>query len=152
MPTKKCRTCNIEKDSTEYYKDSNRCRSCDREYLRNWEKKNPEKTRKYWQESYTRNSESIQKGCRNWELNHSNRVTTLQHRRRALLKAAFIEDVSLDELYKRDCGICGICGNLCNKLEASIDHIIPLSKGGEHSYKNTQLAHRRCNSQKRDRI
>ncbi|MCK4518139.1 HNH endonuclease [Candidatus Babeliales bacterium] len=31
-------------------------------------------------------------------------------------------------------------------LAVTIDHVIPLSCGGEHSYRNTQLACFRCNS------
>jgi 5-methylcytosine-specific restriction endonuclease McrA len=36
-------------------------------------------------------------------------------------------------------------------MSATIDHIKPLSKGGEHSYANTALAHYGCNARKRDR-
>lgn len=39
------------------------------------------------------------------------------------------------------------CGKTC-----SIDHIQPLSKGGRHSYINTQLAHLHCNLVKKDRV
>lgn len=35
---------------------------------------------------------------------------------------------------------------------ATIDHIIPLSKGGTHTYNNVQLAHYICNSKKSDKI
>lgn len=77
----------------------------------------------------------------------------------------FIEDVSLPELYKRDGGICHICGLPCRyddytvvddvfiagNYYPSIDHVKPLAKGGEHSYKNVKLAHRICNTIKRDK-
>ncbi len=36
-------------------------------------------------------------------------------------------------------------------MAGTIDHIIPLSQGGEHSYKNTQLACFECNCKKGDR-
>ena len=35
-----------------------------------------------------------------------------------------------------------------SKEAPSIDHIVPLSKGGEHSYANCALAHTGCNSAK----
>lgn len=66
---------------------------------------------------------------------------------------------SLKKLYDRDNGICKICNGICNwndKKEVngttivgntypSIDHIIPLSKGGTDDWENLQLAHFKCN-------
>jgi len=34
----------------------------------------------------------------------------------------------------------------------SLDHVIPLSKGGEHSMSNARLAHTYCNSIKSDQV
>lgn len=72
------------------------------------------------------------------------------------------KDISLERLYKRDKGICHICGGKCDwsdhtykgryfivgKHYPSIDHVIPLAKGGEHSWGNVKLAHFSCNSAK----
>lgn len=70
-------------------------------------------------------------------------------------------DIDLIELFKRDKGICQICGGLCDYSDCytndngtfiagntypSKDHIIPLSYGGKHSWDNVRLAHRGCNS------
>ena len=52
--------------------------------------------------------------------------------------------------------LCGICGKPVDKtlpathpLSASIDHIIPIAKGGHPSdLSNLQLAHRACNREK----
>jgi 5-methylcytosine-specific restriction endonuclease McrA len=35
---------------------------------------------------------------------------------------------------------------------ATIDHVVPVSRNGEHSLGNTQLAHFRCNIWKSDRL
>lgn len=79
--------------------------------------------------------------------------------RKGRLKEAFVEVVSRPILYARDNWVCGVCGKDVDKYEEhpspwspSLDHIVPLSKGGEHSYKNCQLAHLRCNLQKGDRM
>lgn len=56
--------------------------------------------------------------------------------------------------------ICGICGlpvdkNLKypNPLSATVDHIIPIAKGGHPSdLANLQLAHRYCNRMKSDKL
>jgi len=69
---------------------------------------------------------------------------------------------SLQKLYERDKGICYICNKECkwddieiingNKIAGnlypSIDHIIPLCKGGNDDWNNLKLAHRICNSYK----
>lgn len=43
---------------------------------------------------------------------------------------------------------CALCGNPITEAEATIDHIRPLSRGGEDIAQNMQLTHRDCNSLK----
>ncbi len=76
---------------------------------------------------------------------------------RARKKNAFVEEVPFDYIFKRDNGICQICGKKVLKKykfphtkSPSIDHIIPLSKNGKHSKKNCQLTHWGCNNKKSD--
>lgn len=71
---------------------------------------------------------------------------------------------SLKRLYDRDNGICHICNELCDWNDKridkgtiivgsnypSIDHIIPLAKGGTDDWNNLGLAHVRCNLIKKD--
>lgn len=71
---------------------------------------------------------------------------------------------SLQKLYKRDNGICYICGKecdykdyivkdnqiICGDYYPSIDHVIPIAQGGTDDWNNIRLAHRICNSLKRD--
>lgn len=76
-------------------------------------------------------------------------------------------NISLEKLIQRDEGICKICGRqvdindyyytdegyfIAGDNYPSIDHIIPLAKGGTHTWDNIQLAHRHCNSIKSDDI
>lgn len=77
--------------------------------------------------------------------------------RKKQIPDAFVESVSYKGVYKRDEGICQICGQpvmydkfINDSWGATIDHIVPLSKGGPHSMDNCQLAHRICNSLKAD--
>lgn len=82
------------------------------------------------------------------------------HRRRAKkFDNGPIEFIGPELVYKRDGWVCGICGEPVNKdLEypdpesASLDHIIPLAAGGTHTWDNVQLAHLRCNVEKRDNL
>lgn len=55
--------------------------------------------------------------------------------------------------------VCGICGRPVDKglkyphpLSATVDHIIPLAKGGTNDAGNLQLAHWCCNRQKSDKM
>lgn len=76
-------------------------------------------------------------------------------RRRARVRNAKIRPVYFHDIYKRDNGICQICHKQVylnrgryHPLSATLDHIIPLAKGGAHEPKNIQLAHRICNMKK----
>jgi 5-methylcytosine-specific restriction endonuclease McrA len=75
--------------------------------------------------------------------------------RKAKIRRGYVEAVSLTVLRERDNGTCRICGRPVDfarrsphPAAATIDHVVALSRGGEHSYRNTQLAHLRCNSEK----
>ena len=69
--------------------------------------------------------------------------------------------ITLKKVIERDGGICQICGKPVDgtsrsghgvgMLYPTIDHIIPLSKGGSHTWDNVQLAHLICNSKKCDK-
>lgn len=55
--------------------------------------------------------------------------------------------------------ICAICGQPVDKslkyphpMSPSVDHIIPCAKGGSDDLDNLQLAHRKCNRDKSDKI
>jgi len=74
------------------------------------------------------------------------------------------KDITVKVLYKRDKGICYICGGKCDFKDhtqinghftagpnyPSIDHIIPIARGGMHTWDNVKLAHHYCNSMKSD--
>lgn len=73
-------------------------------------------------------------------------------------RGAVVENVNPIEVFQRDGWRCQLCGvKTPRKLRGTyddrapeLDHIVPISKGGEHSYINTQCACRRCNGLKGD--
>ena len=71
---------------------------------------------------------------------------------RARKKGAFVEVVDPIMVLESAHGICGICNQQVDPTNFEVDHINPLSLGGEHSYANTQPAHPRCNRRKGNRI
>lgn len=67
--------------------------------------------------------------------------------------------ITLTKLIKRDKGMCHICGQRVDMKAdgnsswyGSIDHVKPISKGGDHTWDNVKLAHRHCNTAKSDNI
>jgi 5-methylcytosine-specific restriction endonuclease McrA len=74
------------------------------------------------------------------------RARTLSYRARK--RSVWVEHVDPLVVLEMDDGICGICGEDVEIYRFDIDHVIPLSLGGEHSYANVQIAHPQCNKQK----
>ena len=89
-------------------------------------------------------------------------------KRVARIKGAMIDrDISLKILYQKEHGVCYLCNGKCSwsdyyidrngqkitgGMYPSIDHVIPLAKGGKHSWENVRLAHRECNWIKSDAV
>jgi 5-methylcytosine-specific restriction endonuclease McrA len=87
------------------------------------------------------------------EMDRRKRVSsnTARHERRAREEARIDRFDPLD-IYKRDGWMCQICGSEVNRdvlypdaWSATLDHVVPLSRGGDHTRENTVLAHLRCN-------
>jgi 5-methylcytosine-specific restriction endonuclease McrA len=54
-------------------------------------------------------------------------------------------------LLARDSYTCAYCGKSCSPREATVDHVLPVSRGGRSSWGNTVTACCRCNQRKADR-
>ena len=83
-------------------------------------------------------------------------------RRKIPEKQIIDKDITLAKVYEKDNGLCYICGCKCDwnvkKITGqwgkypSIDHVIPIHKGGLHSWENVRLACVSCNAKKQDKI
>lgn len=94
----------------------------------------------YWKADFENNPEKYRKRNRT---------------RRALKQTTQVESINEKEIYLRDGWICQHCKKKVNKklkhpdpMSPSLDHIVPLSRGGTHTYSNVQLAHLTCNISK----
>lgn len=82
-----------------------------------------------------------------------------RHKLRARKKAVEYENVNPYLVFYRDGWRCQICGKAtpmnrrgsCMTNAPELDHRIPLSKGGTHTYSNVQCACRKCNQDKGNR-
>lgn len=104
------------------------------------------------------------KSNRNVHKSHKQRGVCDNHRHRARkFDCKYDSSVTLKKLVDRDGLRCAICGELCDWDDRSwseysgprypsIDHIVPMSKGGGHTWDNVQVAHMICNSQKGNKV
>lgn len=125
-----CPRCKVDKPLDEWNKALSYCRKCSSEMAVERLKNHPDRAQ------IQRNANSI---------------------RRARQKGALVDRFTRDQILERDNWICGICNESINRSlkwpdpgYATVDHIIPLAKGGMHSMQNVQAAHYRCNCSKKD--
>lgn len=85
-----------------------------------------------------------------------------QNRRAEMLGVLVDRDINLETLRRRDNNVCWICGKetdptdyktingtiIVGESYPSIDHLLPLARGGKHEWGNVGLAHKGCNSQR----
>lgn len=143
---KKCTKCNLLLDDHSFYHDksiksglSSWCKDCTKESVKNY-RKNPEYRKKQceWNQK--------------WKNNPNNREKVLAIRIKSQKKivnflkiAGFVTKEIREEILKRDNNKCLFCGNI---EELTIDHIVPISKGGMTDSNNLQTLCRNCNSKK----
>ena len=76
--------------------------------------------------------------------------------KRARKLTATVEAVDPNAVFERDGWRCHLCGcktrpkdrGTTRSRAPELDHIVPLSQGGDHSYQNTACSCRRCNLRK----
>ena len=109
---------------------------------------------------YIRNKNRYRRQQRIYYNNNKEKFVEKSNRRRASkYKTSSDKYIYNNNIYKRDNWICGICLKRVDKrlkyphpMSKSLDHIIPLSKGGTHTEDNLQLSHLICNLRKGNKI
>ena len=106
-------------------------------------------------EEYLRNRKTYLDRFRRHYKNNKQSYKEKKNKRRVQKYGGEYVYINIYNIYKRDDWKCGICGFRVDKklkyphpLSPSLDHIVPLSKGGAHTKDNVQLAHLRCNLSK----
>jgi len=94
-----------------------------------------------------------------WRTVYPERAARTDALRRMRVQAATVEDFAPRDVYERDGWVCQLCRLPIDpsiawpdSMSPSVDHRVPLAKGGEHSMANAQAAHLGCNSRKCDRL
>lgn len=134
-PLPPARPCEFNECQREFQPKSTLQRSCSPRHAREaWKERNPERD--------------------------SDIRRNVYHRRRARKKGGVLgEQVIRSDIAKRDGWTCHLCDEAIpqaaawpDPLSLSIDHVIPLSKGGLHDPSNVKAAHLRCNVKKGDQV
>jgi 5-methylcytosine-specific restriction endonuclease McrA len=117
-------------------------------YRRAYYAKNRGKSLQQGRDYYAANKERVNaRNCANYRKNPL-KHRTYWTRRRAMIRDQSARHVDFAAILRRDGWVCHICGGLVAPGELSFDHIIPLSKGGQHSEDNLAIAHLTCNKRK----
>lgn len=83
-----------------------------------------------------------------------------QARRRARIRGAGVEPYAEHEIFERDGWTCQLCGDQIDPAidspyhpeRRSIDHVLPIAKGGADTPENVQATHLGCNWRKNARL
>jgi 5-methylcytosine-specific restriction endonuclease McrA len=94
-----------------------------------------------------------------WKASNREAANEAEHRRRARKMGGGSERIDRLAVWERDRGHCWICERRIDAeltfphpLSPSIDHVIPLNRGGGHVMSNVAMSHLRCNISKQDKI
>lgn len=160
-----CPRCKVDKPISEYSKSTGRCYSCDAERMRRGRAAGRVRNRKTprWKAICDRCGVSFMADRRRWRYCSPECFEAYKHRanwkhvvaRRAKLKGVLVEVFDRVEIFERDRWKCQICKEpVDRKAEApdprapSLDHILPISRGGKHERSNVRTSHLGCNVRK----
>ena len=168
---KRCSTCGVEKDATEFSRNATRkdglqsyCKACAAEYQKRYRAENPDKVRERQKRWYAENHDKVRESHKRWraenpdkkrgsdkqwQANNPDKVKAKTHRRRARIMSAggsfTAADIAAIRVAQAD--RCWYCGKRLHG-KGHIDHFIPLAKGGTNDPGNLRLACASCNLRK----
>lgn len=100
------------------------------------------------------NPERIRAIKRKWKKNNPDADRNYRERRRMRLYGsdAPAQKIDRNKVIERDNAICHLCWMPCELEDIHLDHIVPVAKGGSHTYNNIAVSHSWCNQRKADKI
>ncbi len=136
----------LAKAKVRYHTDIEAGRQRARKYSRS------AKSRTWRQQNWQKNRPKLLAYQRRRKRQNPQQFAEYEARRRAKIKGAtVIEQISRREIYDANNGCCHICQLPVQFRKMHMDHVVPLSKGGQHTRDNLKPAHPFCNMSKKDR-
>lgn len=174
--TKTCTDCGVAKEHDNFSKVSrnsdglhNKCKTCYSAYMRKWQGDHREsvnarvlmyhhsnkktanlKRRIRWASAGTEHNDMVRKAWESANLEKSRIIKKLARQKRRATKLMAltyrITGKDLAAILSRPCIYCGTSKNI------TLEHVIPLNRGGLHGIGNLAPACKSCNSAKKDRF
>lgn len=176
--TKTCTRCQVSKSLDEFGKANktpsgeqkyhSRCKVCNTELQREARTQEPDRFREASNKCHASHREERLAKQRNWRRSNLDRerarvqqwmkdnpelYRAYQHAYRARRYAAIDGSVTtefIQALYRQE--QCCYCNKEIPREDRTIDHIVPISRGGKHSTNNLAMCCGSCNSSKRNRL
>ena len=140
------------REKRERYQANPEIRAKYKEWRTRWKANNRDYVRELNRRWAEANPEKVAESNRKWAQANPHAILQNVHRRRARLASAPVGDFSqtdweyLLEMHEYHCAYCHRAD-----VKLTQDHIVPLSKGGAHTWTNIAPACLSCNSSKGDR-
>lgn len=88
-----------------------------------------------------------------WQRAHPDRCADARARNRARRQQCpRIDRIDRPAIIRRDASTCYLCGRVLNRSEITLDHVVPLARGGTHTDDNLRVCCTACNSRKGTRL
>lgn len=147
-----CTSCGGVRDALEY----TTCETCRRKsvkFNKKWNAEHPERRRQINYTYIINNLEKVRTAKRRWGRENPEKCRANCHNRRARIKGNGGKLIYNAEsiLFEQQDGLCYLCGKLLFLRfddPISIEHKIPVSRGGANDISNVGLAHLSCNKKK----
>lgn len=171
--TRTCASCaerqpidQFDKDRTASRGRRAKCKRCRSAQAKTWYAENQQRQMLRQRERFNRNRDAIRVQDQERYVRHKPKRLELakagSHKRRTRLRQVeFDPTISVEELRQRYGDFCAYCdiemsfepivNHVYNPARATIEHVVPLSKGGGHTWDNTCLACWECNVRKNAR-
>ncbi|MBA7705961.1 hypothetical protein ES703_114803 [subsurface metagenome] len=160
---KRCTRCDNFKPLSEFYKClskktgyNSHCKKCKAKYMREYRRTHRKELNKKNREWIHSHRDKVKEYRRKYDQLPASEKARIKanHKRKAAMMSCEVNDLTSIQvrILLAESVYCGICGKFFNqKRKKTLDHIIPISKGGNHTSVNMQVVCRTCNSEKGDK-
>ncbi len=151
-----CKSCGIDSKRESIHRNLDYYRAMNRRHAAERRIRCPEAIRSEKRRDYEKNRDRYSRSRERWFKANPDARQQMHRldrmKRRAREAAAYEEQVEPIVIWARDDGICHICKEEVSFYQMHLDHVVPIVRGGKHSYSNIKASHPDCNQWKHARF